>query len=99
MALFHYLAYFLDHVIGKKLLSVFYLSYASGASSAFLLCFSSSTQQSLMDDFQKEMGMLEAQLAGLKKEFATLAADQKALARHMESVPGQIKRVQEDVSL
>lgn len=43
--------------------------------------------------------MLEAQLAGLKKEFATLASDQVALAKHVESVPGQIKRAQEDVSL
>ncbi|XP_077195673.1 SUN domain-containing protein 2 [Paroedura picta] len=59
----------------------------------------SSTQQSLMGDFQKSMGTLEAQLAGLKKEFATLAADQKTLAKHVESVPGQIKRVQEDVEI
>nr|XP_056702442.1 SUN domain-containing protein 2 [Euleptes europaea] len=59
----------------------------------------SSTQQSLMDDFQKDMGMLEAQLAGLKNEFVTLAADQKILAKHVESVPGQIKRVQEDVEI
>ncbi|KAL8221907.1 UNVERIFIED_CONTAM: hypothetical protein K2H54_074641, partial [Gekko kuhli] len=59
----------------------------------------SSTQQSLMGNFQKEMGILEAQLAGLKKEFATLAADQKALAKQVESVPGQIKKVQEDVEI
>ncbi|XP_054843971.1 SUN domain-containing protein 2 isoform X2 [Eublepharis macularius] len=58
-----------------------------------------STQEGLMSDFQREMGTLEAQLAGLKKEFVILAADEKALAKHVESLPGQIKRVQEDVEI
>ncbi|XP_048357339.1 SUN domain-containing protein 2 [Sphaerodactylus townsendi] len=59
----------------------------------------SSTQQSLKGNLQKEMGMLEAQLAGLKKEFAAFATDQKTLARHVESIPERIKRVQEEVEI
>ncbi|XP_067415593.1 SUN domain-containing protein 2 isoform X2 [Emydura macquarii macquarii] len=57
----------------------------------------SSTQEGLQGRFQKEMGRLEAQLAGLKKELALLASDQKAVVKHVESLPGQIKGVREEV--
>ncbi|XP_037737745.1 SUN domain-containing protein 2 isoform X2 [Chelonia mydas] len=57
----------------------------------------SSTQEGLQGSFRQEMGRLEAQLAGLRKELALLASDQQAVVKHMESLPGQIKGVQEDV--
>uniref|UniRef100_A0A8C8RDR2 Sad1 and UNC84 domain containing 2 n=1 Tax=Pelusios castaneus TaxID=367368 RepID=A0A8C8RDR2_9SAUR len=57
----------------------------------------SSTQEGLQVSFQQELGRLEAQLAGLKEELALLTADQKAVMKHMESLPGQIKGVREDV--
>ncbi|EMP27016.1 SUN domain-containing protein 2 [Chelonia mydas] len=56
----------------------------------------SSTQEGLQGSFRQEMGRLEAQLAGLRKELALLASDQQAVVKHMESLPGQIKGVQED---
>ncbi|XP_030402310.1 SUN domain-containing protein 2 [Gopherus evgoodei] len=57
----------------------------------------SSTQEGLQGSFKQEMGRLEAQLAGLRKELALLASDQQAVVKHMESLPGQIKGVREDV--
>lgn len=51
-----------------------------------------------MGNFQKEMERLEAQLTGLKKEFVVLASDQKRLSKHVDSLPGQIKEMREDVS-
>ncbi|CAM5080852.1 unnamed protein product [Natator depressus] len=57
----------------------------------------SSTQEGLQGSFRQEMGRLEAQLAGLRKELALLASDQQAVVKHMESLPGQIKGVREDV--
>lgn len=57
----------------------------------------SSTQEGLQGSFQQEMGRLEAQLAGLRKELALLASDQQAVVKHVESLPGQIKGVREDV--
>ncbi|XP_065261271.1 SUN domain-containing protein 2 isoform X2 [Emys orbicularis] len=47
--------------------------------------------------FRQEMGRLEAQLTGLRKELALLASDQQAVVKHVESLPGQIKGVREDV--
>ncbi|XP_073182498.1 SUN domain-containing protein 2 isoform X2 [Lepidochelys kempii] len=57
----------------------------------------SSTQEGLQGSFRQEMGRLETQLAGLRKELALLASDQQAVVKHMESLPGQIKGVREDV--
>uniref|UniRef100_A0A8C3IDV3 Sad1 and UNC84 domain containing 2 n=1 Tax=Chrysemys picta bellii TaxID=8478 RepID=A0A8C3IDV3_CHRPI len=57
----------------------------------------SSTQEGLQGSFRQEMGRLEAQLAGLRKELALLASDQQAVVKHVESLPGQIKGVREDV--
>ncbi|XP_050773058.1 SUN domain-containing protein 2 [Gopherus flavomarginatus] len=57
----------------------------------------SSTQEGLQGSFKQEMGRLEAQLAGLRKELALLASDQQAVVKHVESLPGQIKGVREDV--
>ncbi|XP_065437010.1 SUN domain-containing protein 2 isoform X2 [Chrysemys picta bellii] len=57
----------------------------------------SSTQDGLQGSFRQEMGRLEAQLAGLRKELALLASDQQAVVKHVESLPGQIKGVREDV--
>ncbi|CAM5083660.1 unnamed protein product [Eretmochelys imbricata] len=57
----------------------------------------SSTQEGLQGSFRQEMGRLEMQLAGLRKELALLASDQQAVVKHMESLPGQIKGVREDV--
>uniref|UniRef100_K7F9C1 Sad1 and UNC84 domain containing 2 n=1 Tax=Pelodiscus sinensis TaxID=13735 RepID=K7F9C1_PELSI len=57
----------------------------------------SSTQEGLQGSFQQEMGRLETQLAGLKKELTLLASDQQALVKHIESLPGQIKGVRQDV--
>uniref|UniRef100_A0A8C0IYS1 Sad1 and UNC84 domain containing 2 n=1 Tax=Chelonoidis abingdonii TaxID=106734 RepID=A0A8C0IYS1_CHEAB len=57
----------------------------------------SSTQEGLQGSFQQEMGRLEAQLAGLRKELTLLASDQQAVVKHVESLPGQIKGVREDV--
>nr|XP_034984300.1 SUN domain-containing protein 2 isoform X1 [Zootoca vivipara] len=59
----------------------------------------SSTQEGLMGNFRKEMERLEAQLTGLKKEFVVLASDQKTLSKHMDSFPGQIKEIREDVEI
>ncbi|XP_053263277.1 SUN domain-containing protein 2 [Podarcis raffonei] len=59
----------------------------------------SSTQEGLMGNFQKEMERLEAQLTGLKKEFMVLASDQKRLSKHVDSLPGQIKEMREDVEI
>ncbi|XP_042325172.1 SUN domain-containing protein 2 [Sceloporus undulatus] len=59
----------------------------------------SSTQESLMGNFRKEMDKLEGQLASLNKEFGNLASDQKVLSKHVESLPGQIKEVMEDVEI
>ncbi|XP_061495129.1 SUN domain-containing protein 2 [Rhineura floridana] len=58
-----------------------------------------SSTHGLMGNFQKEMNMLEAQLASLKKEFVILASDQKALSKHVDSLPGQIKGMREDVEI
>nr|XP_048690211.1 SUN domain-containing protein 2 isoform X2 [Caretta caretta] len=57
----------------------------------------SSTQEGLQGSFRQEMGRLEMQLAGLRKELTLLASDQQAVVKHMESLPGQIKGVREDV--
>ncbi|CAM2097963.1 unnamed protein product [Caretta caretta] len=57
----------------------------------------SSTQEGLQGSFRQEMGRLETQLAGLRKELTLLASDQQAVVKHMESLPGQIKGVREDV--
>uniref|UniRef100_A0A8C3T448 Sad1 and UNC84 domain containing 2 n=1 Tax=Chelydra serpentina TaxID=8475 RepID=A0A8C3T448_CHESE len=57
----------------------------------------SSTQGGLQGSFRQDMGRLEAQLAGLRKELALLASDQQAVVKHVESLPGQIKGVREDV--
>lgn len=51
-----------------------------------------------MDNFQNGMAALEAQLEGLKKEFMRLTSDQRTLSKHVDSIPGQIKEVREDVS-
>nr|XP_060633041.1 SUN domain-containing protein 2 [Anolis sagrei ordinatus] len=59
----------------------------------------SSTQDSLMGSFRKEMDRLEAQLSSLKKEFGNLASDQKVLSKHVESLPRQIKEIREDVEV
>ncbi|XP_044297160.1 SUN domain-containing protein 2 isoform X2 [Varanus komodoensis] len=59
----------------------------------------SSTQEGLMGNLRKEMDVLEGKLAGLKKEFAILVSDQKALSENMESFPGQIKEMREDVEI
>ncbi|XP_074865261.1 SUN domain-containing protein 2 [Carettochelys insculpta] len=59
----------------------------------------SSMQEGLQGSFRQEMGRLEAQLAGLKKELALLASDQQAVVKHVESLPGQIKGVREDVEV
>ncbi|KAJ7330080.1 hypothetical protein JRQ81_016254 [Phrynocephalus forsythii] len=59
----------------------------------------SSTQESLMGNFRKEMDLLEGQLAGLKKEFGILASEQKALSKQVESLPGQIKDMRGDVEV
>ncbi|XP_066489412.1 SUN domain-containing protein 2 isoform X2 [Tiliqua scincoides] len=57
----------------------------------------SSAQEAMMGNFQNGMATLEAQLADLKKEFMILTSDQKALSKHVESIPGQIKGVREDL--
>ncbi|XP_043357675.1 SUN domain-containing protein 2 isoform X2 [Dermochelys coriacea] len=57
----------------------------------------SSTQEGLQGSFRQEMGRLEAQLAGLRKELSLLVSDQQAVMKQMESFPEQIKGVQEDV--
>ncbi|KAJ6658878.1 hypothetical protein lerEdw1_019514, partial [Lerista edwardsae] len=59
----------------------------------------SSAQEVVTGSFRKGMAALEAQLAGLKKEFMILTSDQKALAKHVESLPGQIQGVREDVEV
>lgn len=57
----------------------------------------SSAQEGMMDNFQNGMAALEAQLEGLKKEFMRLTSDQRTLSKHVDSIPGQIKEVREDV--
>ncbi|KAM6435902.1 SUN domain-containing protein 2 isoform 1-T3 [Liasis olivaceus] len=59
----------------------------------------SSTKESLMSNFQREMGKMEAHLSSLKKELMALSSDQKALSRQVESLPGQIKDMREDVEI
>lgn len=44
------------------------------------------------------MDKLEEHLSSLKNELVTLGSDQKALSRQVESLPGQIKEMREDVS-
>ncbi|KAG8124739.1 hypothetical protein E2320_019999 [Naja naja] len=39
---------------------------------------------------------LEEHLSNLKKEFVTLGSDQKALSRQVESLPGQIKKIEDE---
>ncbi|XP_015743818.2 SUN domain-containing protein 2-like [Python bivittatus] len=58
----------------------------------------SSTKESLMSNFQREMGKMETHLSSLKKELMALSSDQKVLSRQVESLPGQIKEMREDVS-
>lgn len=62
------------------------------------VCLWSSAEEGVMGSFQKGMASLETQLAGLKKEFIVLTSDQKALSKHVASLPGQIQGVREDVS-
>ncbi|XP_065261280.1 SUN domain-containing protein 2 isoform X3 [Emys orbicularis] len=71
------------------------LTTAASLLDVFVL--TSSTQEGLQGSFRQEMGRLEAQLTGLRKELALLASDQQAVVKHVESLPGQIKGVREDV--
>lgn len=51
-----------------------------------------------MNTLRKEMDKSKEHLSNLKKELVTLGSDQKALSRQVESLPGQIKEMREDVS-
>ncbi|XP_070803852.1 SUN domain-containing protein 2 isoform X1 [Pituophis catenifer annectens] len=59
----------------------------------------SSIKKDLMNSFRKEMDKLEEHLSSLKNELVTLGSDQKALSRQVESLPGQIKEMREDVEI
>uniref|UniRef100_A0A7M4G3M9 Sad1 and UNC84 domain containing 2 n=1 Tax=Crocodylus porosus TaxID=8502 RepID=A0A7M4G3M9_CROPO len=57
----------------------------------------SSTKEGLTGNFLQEVGKLERELAGLRKEIKFLASEQQAVVKHVESLPGQIKGVRDDV--
>ncbi|KAK9399918.1 SUN domain-containing protein 2 [Crotalus adamanteus] len=59
----------------------------------------SSTKEGLMNILRKEMDKSKEHLSNLKKELVTLGSDQKALSRQVESLPGQIKEMREDMEI
>ncbi|ETE67129.1 SUN domain-containing protein 2, partial [Ophiophagus hannah] len=57
--------------------------------------FRSQVQKDFESLLKKEIDKLEEHLSNLKKEFVTLGSDQKALSRQVESLPGQIKEIED----
>ncbi|XP_006029900.1 SUN domain-containing protein 2 [Alligator sinensis] len=55
------------------------------------------TKEGLTGNFLQEVGKLEMELAGLRKEIKFLTSEQQAVVKHVESLPGQIKGVRDDV--
>lgn len=59
---------------------------------------SRTTQESFRESFMKELGRLEAQLAGLRQELAALTLEQSSVADQVGLLPQQLQAMRDDVS-
>lgn len=55
------------------------------------------TQESFRESFMKELGRLEAQLAGLRQELAALTLEQSSVADQVGLLPQQLQAMRDDV--